>query len=79
MRNGRLSTLGELVPDSFPLDVFRKVLHPIKPSSEETYEIHYKNFTEFIKHKYGANCCFPLIGVLEFLILWLIRIICQLP
>ena len=54
------------VPEEFSLDIYNKVLHPIKSSSETTYEYHYRSFFSFINNKYGKNRCFPLKGIIEF-------------
>ena len=54
------------MPEIFSLDSISKILHPIKSSSENTYEGHYKTFLSFIQNRYGVNNCFPLKGIVEF-------------
>ena len=58
--------MTNLVPESFSLDVIGKVIHPVKPSTEETYNKHYEKFRGYIISKVGPNACFRLSLVVEF-------------
>ena len=48
------------------LDTVNKVAHPIKPSSELTYNKYFDKFNAFIDAKVSSSECFPLSLVVRY-------------
>ena len=48
-----------------PIEAIKKIIHPIRASSGETYNSYYKTFVEFIETRNGKEL-FPLSEVVEY-------------
>ena len=60
-----MGTLSLLAPEALSLDALKKVIVPIRNSSNETYESHFNSFVNFIKKRNGKNC-FQFSEVVEY-------------
>lgn len=54
------------MPDSLSINLIKRILKPIRNSSNETYNHHYKEFANFIIRRNGRNNLFKLSEVLEY-------------